>query len=294
MGAEQLYAHLQTGATTVCRAWSVTRRDGTVLGFTDHDRDLTFDGIIFKAQTGLTARVLQQQSGLSVDNTEAIGGFSDDAIREEDLAAGRYDGARVQAWVVNWSAPGQRALQFRGKMGEITRVDGRFTAELRSLSDDLNQPRGRAYHRDCAAVLGDDQCKFDLNNSAYSGSFPLIGHDPLGRLIFDAGAFAEPGWFGRGNLIVQSGAASGLSGIIKQDLLAQGQRLIELWDGLGQPLQIGDLVLLRAGCDKRAATCQTKFNNFLNFRGFPHIPGEDWLMSYPVSSQRNDGGSLFK
>jgi hypothetical protein len=44
MGAQQLYAHLGTGATTVCRAWAVTRTVGQVLGFTDHDRDLALDG----------------------------------------------------------------------------------------------------------------------------------------------------------------------------------------------------------------------------------------------------------
>jgi hypothetical protein len=72
MGTENLYAHLETGVTTVCRAWAVTRTDGLVLGFTDHDQDLEFGAVTFRAETGLTARSLQQQTGLSVDNTEAI------------------------------------------------------------------------------------------------------------------------------------------------------------------------------------------------------------------------------
>ncbi len=293
MSAEQLYAHLATGATTVCRAWALTRTDGVTLGFTDHDRDLTFDGVTFKAENGLTARALQQQTGLSVDNTEALGGFSDAAITEADLAAGRYDGASVRAWLVNWAAVGQRVVQFAGQIGEIQRSDGRFTAELRSLVDRLNQPRGRAYHRGCSAILGDAACGFDLDTPNYSVTLTLRGYDTLGRMLFDPVPGLDAGWFGRGKLAVQTGQAAGLSALIKLDLVAPSQRVVELWDALGQMPQAGDTLRLFAGCDKLAATCQTKFGNFLNFRGFPHIPGEDWLMSYPVSGQVNDGGSRF-
>lgn len=294
MSAAELYAHLASGVTTVCRAWTLTRKDGLVLGFTDHDRDLAFDAITFKAETGLTARALLQQTGLSVDNTEAVGGFSDTAITEEDLAAGRYDGASVRAWLVNWGDVSQRVLQFAGHLGEITRTDGRFTAELRSLTDSLNQPRGRAFHRGCSAVLGDGQCGFDLSLPNFSMTVPLSGYDGLGRMRFEGLSFLEEGWFSRGIVSIQSGVGLGLSAVIKSDRMIDGVRAVELWDELGQLPAPGDLVLLRAGCDKQAATCQSKFANFLNFRGFPHIPGEDWLMSYPVASGVNDGGSLFK
>lgn len=52
------------------------------------------------------------------------------------------------------------------------------------------------------------------------------------------------------------------------------------------------MVRVEAGCDKRMDTCQVKFANFVNFLGFPSIPGEDWLMSFPARSGVNDGGSL--
>ena len=74
---DALAAHLATGTTTVCHAWAITRGDGVVLGFTDHDRDLSFDGVDFRAGTGLTAMALQQETGLSVDNSEAIGALSE-------------------------------------------------------------------------------------------------------------------------------------------------------------------------------------------------------------------------
>ncbi len=69
-----------------------------------------------------------------------------------------------------------------------------------------------------------------------------------------------------------------------------GQRKLALWHSLTPELAPGSLIRLVAGCDKRGQTCRQKFDNFLNFRGFPHIPGEDWLQAYPRSDQPNRGG----
>src|SRR5690606_20469724 len=131
--------------TTCCRCWALVRRDGATLGFTDHDADLGFEGITFRADTGLSAAALQQSTGLAVDNTEARGALSSEAITEADIRAGRFDGAGVTAWLVNWADPAQRVLQFRGTLGEVTRAGGAFRAELRGLAEALNQPQGRVY-----------------------------------------------------------------------------------------------------------------------------------------------------
>lgn len=114
-----LFAHLATGSTTTCRAWKVLRRDGVAYGFTDHDRDLSFDAMVFKASSGMTARALQAATGLAVDNSEAVGALSDAAITEADLMAGRFDGAEVRSWLVNWQDVDQRIALFHGSFGEI-------------------------------------------------------------------------------------------------------------------------------------------------------------------------------
>ena len=111
---DALVAHLATGATTLARAYELRRKDGLVQGFTDHDRDLSFGGVTYRADTGLTAKALQQATGLSVDNTEAFGALRSDAITEEDILAGRYDGAEVVASLVNWTDVSMRVTQFRG------------------------------------------------------------------------------------------------------------------------------------------------------------------------------------
>ena len=292
-GAAGLYAHLATGATTVCRAWAVVRRDGTVYGFTDHDRDLAFEGVAFLASTGLTARALQQTTGLSVDNTEALGALSDASVSEADLLAGRFDGAEVRAWLVNWASVVDRVLQFRGTFGEVSRAGGAFQAELRGLTEGLNQPQGLAYQRGCSAVLGDGKCRFDLTQPGYFTQRAV--EEVVDQRVFRFAGFAgfDDRWFERGRLVGVTGAASGLVGLVKNDRIVGSVREIELWQSLGSDLVAGDLIRIEAGCDKRAATCRVKFANFLNFRGFPHIPGEDWLTSYPVSSRANLGRSLF-
>jgi uncharacterized phage protein (TIGR02218 family) len=286
-----IYDHLATGATTVCNAWSVVRRDGVVFGFTDHDRDLVFAGVTFRADTGLSARALMQTTGLSVDNSEALGALSDVAVTEVDLAAGRFDGAQVVAWVVNWADVAERVMLFRGTFGEIVRSAGTFRAELRGLTEVLNTPQGRAYQKNCGAVLGDARCRFDVSLPGYTVTRMV---ERVDGVTFRWASFSgvDDRWFDRGRLEVVTGTAMGLSAMVKNDRQVGAGRVVELWQALGVTPGVGDTVRLVAGCDRRMETCRVKFNNFSNFRGFPHIPGEDWLASYPVSADENAGGSL--
>ena len=285
-----LVEHLAAGVTTVCRCWDVARGDGAVLGFTDHDRDLSFDGVVYRAGTGLTARAFAQGTGLAVDNSEAMGALSDAAVSEADIEAGRFDGARLHAWVVNWADVSQRALRFRGSFGEITRRGGAFEVELRGLTEALNQPQGRVFQAGCEAVLGDARCGLDLDAPGFSIEAEVESVEG-GRTFAFASLPRPDGWHERGRLRVLRGAAEGLTGMIRTDR-ADARRRIELWQALGAPVVPGDRVRLEAGCDKRAETCRAKFGNLLNFRGFPHIPGDDWQTAYPKASGVNDGGSL--
>lgn len=285
-------AHLQSGLTSLSRCWALTRRDGAVYGFTDHDMDLAFEGVTFRADTGLTARALEQSTGLSVDNTEALGALSSAAVREEDIRAGRFDGAEVRAWLVNWANLDERVLQFRGTIGEITRTGPAFQAELRGLAETLNQPQGRVYQKPCSAVLGDKRCAFDLDTPGYAEERAVEAISDNKLFGFAALDGFDQRWFERGRLRVLSGAAQGLVGLIKNDRTTETGREIELWEDLRAAVAPGDLIRLEAGCDKRPDSCRLKFNNFANFQGYPHIPGEDWLISVPRTAGQNDGGSL--
>jgi len=289
---QDLIAHLQTGATTLCRCWRMTRRDDVVQGFTDHDRDLGFEGVVFRAGTGLDAAAVQQSTGLSVDNSQAVGALSDLGLSAIDIQAGKYDGAEVVAWLVNWSDVSQRVMQFRGSVGEIRRSGAVFEAELRGLTEVLNQIQGRAYHRKCAAVLGDGACRFDVNLAGYFVEIAVESGDGTGRFEFADLVDFDTGWFEGGTLRVLDGTSEGAVRTIKRDRFEQGVRKIALWQELPFMAEPGVMIRLEAGCDKRVETCRLKFHNFLNYRGFPNIPGEDWAMSYPTRAGVNDGGSL--
>jgi uncharacterized phage protein (TIGR02218 family) len=288
--ANGLYAHLSSGVTTVCYLWRVERIDGQVYGFTDHDVDLDVDGVVFRADTGLTAQALQQTTGMSVDNTEAIGALSSLSISEEDLGAGRFDRATVTAWMVNWADPQQKVCLFQGTFGEVTRGNGMFRAELRGLTEALSQPQGRTFQRACSAILGDSRCGFDLAQPGYVAEGPITASTTKAFQLEGIEGFAE-NWFAHGRLTVVTGAAAGLFGVIRTDILSAATRRLELWQSLPITVAAGDIVRLEAGCDRSVETCRAKFDNLLNFRGFPHIPGEDWVTSYPVSSNENSGGS---
>lgn len=280
--------------TTLARAWAISRRDGLVLGFTDHDGVLSFGGIRFRPETGLSARALVQAAGLSVDNSEAEGALSDDAITEADLMAGLWDGAELRMWEVDWQQPTDRRLQFRGSLGEVSRSGGAFRAELRGLSEPLNRARGWLYHPRCSAALGDGRCRADLTRPQLRTEAEVVtvageGGDSLTLLVPGASASR---WFERGSVEMLSGPAKDLRGWVKNDrALANGHRQIDLWAALGRRPEPGDRLRLVAGCDKRAETCRVKFGNFLNFRGFPHLPSEDWLMSPDKARREVDAGT---
>ncbi|PSL20582.1 DUF2163 domain-containing protein [Shimia abyssi] len=290
---QELYDHLETGLTTIARAWGIVRSDGARFGFTDHDCDLSFEDFQFKASSGVTASLLEQSSGLSVDNSEALGVLSDFGVKEADILAGRFDDAQVTAWMVNWANPDARTVIFRGSIGEIGRSNGAFRAELRGLSEAMNRPLGRVFQKPCTAVLGDTTCRFDTATGGYSHLAAIEETDQKRVFSWNNLSDFEPGWFIGGVLQVKSGAANGLSGNVKRDYVgANGLRVVELWEPIRVPISVGDQVRLVAGCDKRFQTCRLKFNNALNFQGFPDIPGEDWMTSFPSQGGENSGGSL--
>ena len=293
MSVEALDAHLATGVTGVARCWRLTRRDGVVHGFTDHDRDLGFDGTIFLAGTGLSAAALSQSTGLAVDNSEAVGALSDVSVTEADIVAGRFDGAEVEAWLVEWANPENRVMQFRGSIGEISRSGGgRSRPSFAALPKCSMSPWGGSISAAAPPSSGDAACGVDLTLPDYAFDVAVSSVAEGRVFVFEGVPAYEARWFERGGLRMLDGKASGLAGAIKSDRPQHdGSRRIELWDRLRAEVEPGNMVRLTAGCDKRMETCRLKFSNILNFRGFPDIPGEDWLVAHPTRVSARDGGS---
>lgn len=284
-----LAEHLAGSATTTCRAWRLTRRDGLVLGFTEHDRELAFAGTVFEAATGFQAGDVETGLGLSADAAEVAGAFSAAAISKADLAAGRYDGARVEMFLVNWQAPEEHLLLSTRELGEVRSGPNAFQAELRSLAANLDRPVGRIYARSCDAELGDHRCRVDLNDPAFAATgtvLALMGAD--GLTVGGLSGF-EAGWFRQGRITFSSGALAGLEFEVSEHEIAEGMVRLALWSPpAGMPAP-GDGFRIRAGCDKRRETCRAKFANLLNFQGFPFMPGSDFAYGYADGDQVHDG-----
>lgn len=287
-----LQEKLDSGVTTLARCWIVTRRDGVVQGFTDHDGDLVIDGVTCRAGTGFGASEATSRFDLSIDGAEISGALAADSLTEADLAAGRFDAAQVDTWLVDWSDVTLRVLLSRATLGEVKREGEAFSAELRGLADRLSQESGRLYTARCTADLGDARCKIALAAAGLNGAGSvsrLLGVSAVA--VAGLGDFAE-GIFTAGCLTWTGGANSGLAVEIKEHRIAGGEVQLTLWQAMSEAIVVGDAFTITAGCDKRFETCRDRFANSINFRGFPHIPGNDFVIAGADASANNDGGSL--
>ncbi|MCG6203146.1 DUF2163 domain-containing protein [Rhodopseudomonas sp. HC1] len=288
-----LQAKFDSGVTTLAQCWIVRRRDGAVLGFTDHDRDLVIEGITCRSGTGFAASEAAQRFDLSVDGAEISGALADDLLSEADLAAGRYDAAAIESWLVDWNEPSLRVLVARGRLGEVRREGQAFTAELRGLADLLSQESGRLYTAGCGADLGDGRCRIDLGSTAWRGIGSVAATFGVSTLAATGLDGFATGLFTGGRLSWRSGANAGAAIEIKQHRIVAGQVRLSLWQAMAEPIAPGDAFVITAGCDKRFSTCRDHFGNAANFRGFPQIPGNDFVISYPMpGAPGNAGGSL--
>lgn len=285
-----LAEHFARDVTTVCHCWRMTCRDGTVTGFTDHDRRLVIEGVVFEPETGFTASEARDTLGLAIDTVDVEGALSSDRIREQDIAAGLYDGARIETLLVNWRDPTNFAVVRTATIGRITRSDDRFVAELESMMHSLDQPKGRYVTRTCDAELGDARCGFLLAQEGFTATGAVVAVSDTLQVSGLEGHAA--GWFSHGTLNWTSGARAGRSERIVDHRTSEGGTLIVLQPSVGRAIEPGDTFSATAGCDKTFATCKAKFFNALNFRGFPHLPGNDAAYSYVTDGGEFDGGPL--
>ncbi len=289
---QALLDHFAQDVTTVCTCWRLTRRDGVAFGFTDHDRALTVDGTLFEPETGFSASEARETLGMAVDTVDVEGALSSAQIRDEDIAVGLYDGASVETFLVNWRKPQEFAATRRATIGKITRADGRFVAELESMANRLDQPNGRSVRRTCDAELGDGRCGFDLNAPGFKATGAVATVEAPDKIVVSGLGGFEPGWFAFGMLRWTTGARAGQTERIVDHRNVDGDGILVLQPRAGSAIGIGDEFAVVAGCDKTFATCKARFGNALNFRGFPHLPGNDAAYSYVADGGNFDGGPI--
>jgi len=280
-----LQDHLDSGATTLCWCWRLTRRDGVRQGFTDHDRSLSFDDTTFEAEAGFEGGEMVESIGLSVDNLEVAGGISSEHLAETDLAAGLYDDAKVEVFRVNWHQPAQRVLMRSGSIGEVKRAGKAFSAEMRGLSHYLQQPQGRLFQYTCDTEFGSSRCGIDLSLPAYRTTATVAQVETGHTVRVALSGSYQSGWFMRGLATVLTGAATGFQSEVRAHTENDEGVWLTLWQVPPAAFSVGDTMELTAGCDKHLETCRERFQNAANYRGFPHMPGNDFVTSYVRQSK---------
>jgi uncharacterized phage protein (TIGR02218 family) len=265
---------LDRDLATIALCWRLERRDGVTLGFTTHDRDLAIGGLLYRAVPGMLPSAISLSDGFDAESLDVQGALTSRAISAADLGAGRWDGAALSVFMVDWEAPGGETFAVaRGELGEVSTRGDAFEAELRGPAALLDAPVVEQTSPECRAALGDKRCRVDMAGRIVLTRIAAVLEDDVVEVEDAAPASAHAG----GALRWIGGANSGIESLVR---LSEDARLT-----LAEPPpfapEIGDLVELRQGCDKMLATCSGRFGNALNFRGEPHLPGIDLLTRYP-------------
>ena len=287
-----LAAHVAQPVTTLAHGWRLTRSDGVVLGFTDHDAALRFDGTRFDAATGLTGSEAEEALGLSAQTREVAGALSSAAIDADDIRAGRYDGAKVETFVFDWQRPDDFVLMDVAELGEVKHGETGFSAELRGIAGKLDRVRGRSYRRRCDAVFGDTRCGFPASAQPHTIEAEIVEGE-ASRLVVAGDLGGDRARFGDGRAVFLDGARTGFSAdVLSVGVGAPGTSVVTLADAVEIEAAAGNRVRLTIGCDKRFSTCRDRFGNSVNFRGFPHMPGGDAALSVAKRDGVNDGSPV--
>ncbi len=267
-----------TPLETVATWWRVLRHDGITLGFTSHDRDLWIDGVLHLASPGMIPSSIRRSSDFQADSAEVDGVLSHDAISAEDLAMGRFDGARVRVGLVDWES-GDSEQVYTGSIGAITQQGASFTAELASRKAELAIDPTPRTSPSCRAAFCGPGCQ--LSGALFTHEAVLVNADQSGNAITVSMTAAsadciggEVGWFD-----------GPLAGMRMRVSSATSAGTLVLDTPIVAGLAAGARLSVREGCDHTLDTCATRFANAVNFQGEPYLPGNDLLMRYPTPAQ---------
>ncbi len=258
--------------TSMALCWRLERRDGAGIALTSHDEVITSGSVTFDPRPGMVPAAVVRSLGIDAGSGELAGALTSDALDEGDLSLGRWDGATMELSVIDWSDPDAAPIRLlAGELGNVN-IDGdSFVADLLGAAAHLEDPVCPATSAECRAQFGDKSCRIDLAGRTITAT---IVASAGGALTLDQTLDDR---FILGRLRYMSGANCGLTSVI----LAVDGAVLEVRDLPRVAVEAGCRIELREGCDKRFETCTSRFNNAINFRGEPHLPGNDLLTRYP-------------
>lgn len=155
---DSLKTYLAGEVTTQCSVWRLTLSDKTELGFTNHDRDLLINGLVYKASSGMDSGVSEARLGFASDSGAVQGVLTSERITADDISNGKFDGALIDHFLVNWANTDQIVHVESGRLGVIRRRGEAFEAEWVGHGSQLDQSTGRVFSSLCDAEFGDERC----------------------------------------------------------------------------------------------------------------------------------------
>lgn len=270
------------------RCIKITRTDDEVFAYTEHDEDIVYGGTTYATRGGMTSSASELGSVLGeVGNVEFGGSTRALGITVDDLFGGKFDGATVEVFLIPWGdyqATESVVTLGGGVIGKTTQDANTFTLEALSPSAQIRQKALlQLFTPTCRFALGDSRCQVDLTSLTVSGAVTAVTDEvvqtgaTVRRRFYDTTRTEDDGWFDEGLITFVTGDNAGQTSKVKS--YATGE--LVLWEPLIHVIEVGDTYTLTPGCDKKADTCRDKFDNFVNFGGFPTIPGLDATAKTP-------------
>lgn len=280
--SDALLAHLAQATTTLAEAWRVVRPDGTTVGFTSHDVAFALDGVTYQAAPGLQASTAHSTDNFAVDTLDVTIFLT--VADEADLAAGLWDNSVVTVFEYNWDDPpttfGTDCLILRhGNLGEVQRQNNLLTAEIRGLAQRLSRRIGRQYSPTCpwrhaqwdsagSTYVSSTECGLTLTTFITTGTITSVSETPTREFADSASAQAD-GYFDEGLVTMTSGDNAGIT----REVAQWTSKVFTLHRPFPYAVQVGDAYKSVKGDNKTWETCRDVFANWLNFGGFPSLPG---------------------
>jgi uncharacterized phage protein (TIGR02218 family) len=272
-----LKSHYALGTTTLATLVKLVRTDGEELAIClDHDMPVTYDGDTYEPSLGLNPSNIETSSNLSVDNLDAKGALMLIGVSEAEIDAGLWDMCAVTVIRVNWAdlTMGCEKLK-RGHFGQLSIGRNSFNAEIRGITQRLQQTIGDIVTPACNADLFDARCGLTATEGVWKFSATAVTAF-TSRQHFTASSLAQAAsFFDAGKVTWTTGLNTGLSKEIKAHTTGG---VFELQEPMPFAIAVSDQAIFFVGCRKRfTEDCATKFSNSINFRGFVTIPGQDQM-----------------
>ena len=301
-----LQADLQQSTTYIAFLWSITLKNGRVIRGTEHDLDIVMPADTatpptwpaaaagtYYAIANVTAGDIASNSDMAVDNLEVSGAVPSAPYTEilditvDEIESGLLDMAPVTVYICNWQQPAHGCFEIKaGFLGAITRdSDGKYTTEVRGLSQLLAQIQMQTYSSSCTVVqFGDARCKYNVAAITITGAVAAasLNRQAFGVTLTQVTPLPVYSYVG-GTLTFTSGANLGFSREVKLDPNTNAG-VIQFWDQFPEAITAGDAFTLSPGCDRQSNTCINVYKNYANWRGYGvFIPGMDAILAGPAT-----------